>query len=235
MRFYIIAGILLLAVSAPIAQEVALDNAEPFGRAAYLAPEGMLWNKWRQVQADIDRDAPLVAVCRNRLMQCSSDAALRFAAIADQSAQLSGRERLKGVNRAVNGAIVFANDISVFGRADYWAPPLESLAAGRGDCEEFAIAKYAILRDTEWPADDLRLVIVRDDKHRAPHMLAAARHEGRWFILDNSGDDLAEDRALPHLLPVFILDRRGVLQIGPPSPPGGFRLGSETGCREQAG
>ena len=32
-----------------------------------------------------------------------------------------------------------------WGVPDRWSPPLETLATGRGDCEDYAIAKYVAL------------------------------------------------------------------------------------------
>lgn len=87
-----------------------------------------------------------------------------------------------------------------------------------------------MLSDVGWPQQDVRLVIVRDTRQGACHMVTAVRDAGRWLILDNRSDDLAENGALKQLRPVFSLDRRGVLQIGPPSPPGRFRPDAERRC-----
>ena len=41
-----------------------------------------------------------------------------------------------------NRRIVFRDDSEVWGQVDHWASPLELLDKGRGDCEDYAIAKY---------------------------------------------------------------------------------------------
>jgi len=46
-------------------------------------------------------------------------------------------------------------------QADYWATPLETLGVGRGDCEDFAIAKYVTLRLAGMSDENLRLIYVR--------------------------------------------------------------------------
>ena len=59
---------------------------------------------------------------------------------------------------------------------DYWASPLETLDKGRGDCEDYAIAKYFSLLAAGVPVARLRLVYVRAHDRRA----RAARCRRTW-------------------------------------------------------
>ena len=54
-----------------------------------------------------------------------------------------------------------------------------------GDCEDYAIVKYVALRELGISADDLRVVIVQDDKRLTDHTVVAVRSERKWLILDN--------------------------------------------------
>ena len=70
-------------------------------------------------------------------------------------------ERLARVNTFFNRRLRFDDDSVVWKEPDYWATPLESLARGAGDCEDFAIAKYASLLVAGVPSERLRLIYVR--------------------------------------------------------------------------
>src|SRR5690606_27065578 len=109
----------------------------------------------------------------------------RFVLIVREAAARTGRARLETANRLVNGAIRYVSDPQQHGAADRWTAPLGTLAAEAGDCEDFAAAKYAVLRDAGVPERDMRLVLVRDTNIRIDHAVLAVRHDGEWLVLDN--------------------------------------------------
>lgn len=51
--------------------------------------------------------------------------------------------------------------IIFWGKKDYWETPLEALAGGKGDCEDYALTKYISLRLIGVPAEKLRLTYVK--------------------------------------------------------------------------
>ena len=50
-------------------------------------------------------------------------------------------EQLTGINRFFNQSIRWQSDEEIYGETDFWATPAETLGLGRGDCEDFTIAK----------------------------------------------------------------------------------------------
>ena len=74
---------------------------QPFGLAAYQAPAGPLWVKWRGLDAGLAADTLTLAECRSNRDSCSP-AASRFLAIVDEARGLDGRRRLGIVNRTIN-------------------------------------------------------------------------------------------------------------------------------------
>ena len=70
--------------------------------------------------------------------------------------------KLEAVNGYVNARVRFVDDRIQFGVADRWMPASETLARGRGDCEDFALAKRAMLRAAGVPDKDLYLVVLKD-------------------------------------------------------------------------
>jgi predicted transglutaminase-like cysteine proteinase len=195
---------------------VRAESDEPFGLLAFRAPEGLLWAKWRGVEAAIDEEAGTLAQCRHDVERCPSSAALRFLAMIDEAQKAAGREKLDAVNRMINSAIVYTSDLAQHGVADLWSAPLETLASGRGDCEDYAIAKYVLLRESGVAAQDLRLLLVRDRSISQDHAVLAVREADRWLILDNRWAALTDSSEARHLTPLFAIDHKGVRLFAAP-------------------
>jgi predicted transglutaminase-like cysteine proteinase len=105
--------------------------------------------------------------------------------------------QLRAVNRFYNQHIEFATDAHSWGEVDHWASPLEALNKGRGDCEDYAIAKYFTLVAAGLPVSKLRLVYVRARTHDVPaqpHMVLA-------YYPAASADPLILDNLLESILP----------------------------------
>lgn len=75
----------------------------------------------------------------------------------------AGREStpLQGVNDAINTRVKFIDDKLHWGEDDYWATPAESIGSAGGDCEDYAIAKYYLLKELGVPISRLRITYVR--------------------------------------------------------------------------
>ena len=126
--------------------------------------------------------------------------------------------RLITVNRFYNLNVLFRTDMEIWNQEDYWASPLEALNMGRGDCEDFAIAKYATLLAAGVPMERMRLVYVRarlpDQASLVPHMVLAyyARPDAEPLILDNLNPEVVPAGQRPDLMPVFSFNSAGLWQ-----------------------
>ena len=188
---------------------------EPFGLFTFRAPEEILWRKWRGVEADMAKEQTVMDRCRADTEHCPSYAAQFLRLISAVKAK-SGRARLDEANRAVNTAIRYVSDWSQHGEIDRWSTPLATFATAKGDCEDYAIAKYVALREAGFPGDQLRLLLVRDRAVRQDHAVLAARLDGRWLILDNRRSDLIEDSDAVNLTPLFAINHLGVQLFAAP-------------------
>ena len=188
--------------------------AEPFGRNAVPLTTGEVLTKWRGVVADIRAESDILAHCRDEAQTCPPAAQKFLAVIADGLAH-DGRARIGVINRAINLAIQPMSDAAQWGVPDRWSGPLATFTTGRGDCEDYAIAKYVALRQAGIAEDDVRLVIVRDLAVDQDHAVVAARLDGQWIVLDNRRLTLVEDTGMPHVVPLFVLDHGGVKQFRP--------------------
>lgn len=198
-------------------QAEPLPLGEPFGLQTVKAPAGALWTKWDKVRADTEHETSVLAHCRVSFRRCPA-AARHFVAIIKRAEHLQGRARLTLVNERVNAAIVYVSDMEQWHEIDRWSAPLDrrsggSFDTGKGDCEDYAIAKYVALRNTGVAAGDLRLLVVRDKSINGYHAALAARQDGRWWILDNRWSRLLSENEATFFTPLFALNDEGVMRF----------------------
>ena len=201
-------------VQPPLIEAPAVGK-EPFGLFTFRAPEGLLWRKWRGVEAAMKKEQTVLDQCRTGSEGCPSHAA-QFLRLINAVKSKSGRARLEEANRAVNIAIHYVSDQSQHGESDRWSAPLATFATAKGDCEDYAIAKYAVLREAGFAPDQLRLVLVRDRAVRQDHAVLAARLDERWLILDNRRSQLTEDTDASNFTPLFAINHNGVQLFAAP-------------------
>ena len=116
---------------------------------------------------------------------------------------------LRAVNAWVNGRIDFVEDNVGGVPAENWQTATDSLGSGRGDCEDYALAKLALLAALGFDRNDLYLVIARDLITRNNHAVLAVRSGDRLVILDNSTDELIEGDRVNDYRPIFSYSAAG--------------------------
>jgi predicted transglutaminase-like cysteine proteinase len=191
------------------AREGTLRSPEPFDLPASAASAGETVARWNELQPRIRADLAAVAGCQSGHGICSP-AARRFLSIVEIGRGHQGRKRLAWINRAVNLSITPMSDWAQYGYADYWASPLQTLGSRAGDCEDYAIVKYGVLRVLGYAADDLRLVIVRDSRRETDHTVVGVRDQGEWLVLDNRTMATINATQDGKYDPLFVMDDRGV-------------------------
>ena len=168
--------------------------------------------KWVELQSRIQTERETLAACRLDETSCSA-AARRFLSIVELGRQQRGRARLGEINRAVNLSIKPVSDLAQYGITDFWSTPLATLSLAAGDCEDYAILKYLLLREIGIDLDDLQLVIVQDIKRKIAHAVVAVRLDKEWLILDNRTLVMVNGVESQYY-PLFVLDYRGVRESG---------------------
>jgi predicted transglutaminase-like cysteine proteinase len=182
-------------------------NSKTFGRqlkqvSVLLLGWGMLWGSAIAKPLSADIQPPQEGVQR------VSD----WRALIADSSELSDREKLQRVNEFFNRTIRYGEDIDVWQQADYWASPMETLEKGRGDCEDFALAKYFTLRLLGVPERSLRVVYATQTSTQQAHMVL-----GYWqnadadpLLLDNLGNDIRSSAQRSDLNVKFAFDETGL-------------------------
>lgn len=97
-------------------------------------------------------------------------------------------EALALVNQWTNRHIEYADDRTLYGARDRWATAAETLSAGRGDCEDYAILKYQMLAALGFDRSDMYLTLARDLIRNADHAVLVVRLGDRHYMLDNASD-----------------------------------------------
>jgi predicted transglutaminase-like cysteine proteinase len=106
----------------------------------------------------------------------------RFKTFFSYVRSLDPEEQVLLVNIWVNNRVKFASEM---GGLDYWQSAGESLISGHGDCEDFAIAKYLLLRHLGHDVSDMLLVVSATRKAEY-HMALYVRTDVDVLALDNN-------------------------------------------------
>ncbi len=182
-RGAMITAVLPTPIAPIIHAAIANDRPDVFGSVALSVSHTSLDGRWAKVS-----HAPIGA---------------RATSFAASVADRSPLDRLDAVNRFVNSRVAFVNDIQQYGVSDRWMPAAETIRRGRGDCEDFAIAKLQLLRHAGFAEKDLYLVILRDVMRRADHAVLVVRAEGRMLVLDNGTSRIVDSEMITDYRPIF--------------------------------
>lgn len=135
--------------------------------------------------------------------------------VADTAKMDDQDQQIKKVNDFWNRRVQFTEDKEAWTQDDYWATPMESLGHGKGDCEDFAIAKYFTLLAAGMDVTQLRLIYVKAKLGGAitqAHMVLAfySDPEAEPQILDNLLGEIRPASRRPDLTPVFSFNSQGI-------------------------
>lgn len=114
---------------------------------------------------------------------------IRLKSYSNLLKELKQESEIKKLNR-VNfyfNQMVSQYDAYVWKKEEYWATPEEFVVAGRGDCEDYAIAKYFTLKRLGVDASKMFLMIVKTEKVEQNHMVLGYYQDDEKspLILDN--------------------------------------------------
>jgi predicted transglutaminase-like cysteine proteinase len=121
-----------------------------------------------------------------------------------RKAPASDLEALNSVNKFFN-RVRYAEDIKHWGQDDYWAAPIELVSSNGGDCEDYAIAKYYLLKELGVPIERLRITYVKSLKLNQAHMVLAyySAPGAEPLILDNLDERIRPASERDDLDPVY--------------------------------
>lgn len=136
------------------------------------------------------------------------------AAYARALRDISPAEKAELINRYVNRRVRYTEDMVQYGKADYWAPADQTLRRGRGDCEDYAIAKLQMLRAAGVSPHDLYLVLVNDLVRRADHAVLVISTGNRMLLLDDGTDEVLDTQSVSDYRPILTFASYGTWTHG---------------------
>lgn len=97
---------------------------------------------------------------------------------------------LTRVNQFFN-KMTYVSDYKQHGLRDHWSSLNELLESGKGDCEDFAIAKFMALKEIGFPEDTIYLSYVATENNEA-HMVLFYYYDKEYppLVLDNLIDKI---------------------------------------------
>ena len=181
----------MLLVALPATAGYRFDTGED-----YLASADD-WPAWAAMLERHEQDREKIQLCLADKEACEGKLkSLRY--VLDRGSELSRKRQLRLVNRYVNKRRYRRDrrevSLSVVpeGEAElrnHWTTLLDFMRRG-GDCEDFAVAKYFLLRELGVPAEDMRVVITWERDARDYHAVLAVRQDDGAALLLETDDTI---------------------------------------------
>jgi len=134
----------------------------------------------------------------------------KSAALPDKLKDLQGtslEDKIEGVNAFYN-KVRYIEDKNNYGVSDYWQTPAEFSSRG-GDCEDFAIAKYAALKNLGVAEDQMRILILQDTWKGIPHAILIVYTDDGAKFLDNQYKTVKNVDGFTRYRPIYSINRTG--------------------------
>ena len=142
------------------------------------------WPAWQDTLDRHYSEREAIRLCLSDEEACSRRLrGLRHVLLRGESLRLE--QQISLVNRYINRQRYEDDRVSSRSSAgNQWETLTEFLHRG-GDCEDFAVAKYFILREFGVDAEDMRIVIGRESQRATHHAMLAIRLDKDVWLLEN--------------------------------------------------
>jgi predicted transglutaminase-like cysteine proteinase len=127
--------------------------------------------------------------------------------IVDLLTPLELRAKLDAVNKLVN-RYPYTPSAANWLEPNHWETPFEFLAKS-GQCQDYAIAKFMLLRAAGVPNELLRVVVLRDRRLALDHAVTVVYVDGEALVLDNQIPDVVPVARIHHYQPYYSINETG--------------------------
>jgi predicted transglutaminase-like cysteine proteinase len=128
-------------------------------------------------------------------------------ALLGQLRGLDLRQQIAIVNDAMNRH-PYVTTMRNWHQSMYWETAFEFLRYG-GQCQDYAIAKYLLLRAAGVPAHQMRMIVLRDTAINLDHAVLAVYVDGEPQLLDNLRRDIVPARRASEYRPYYSINENG--------------------------
>lgn len=136
---------------------------------------------------------------------------LAWQTLIRDNSHLTDTAKLEVVNTFFN-QLQFIDDMTLWKKSDYWATPVEFLATGGGDCEDFSLAKYFTIKALGVSEKKLNMTYVKALQPNQAHMVVTYYSTPRAIplVLDNLIPDIQPATKRKDLIPVYSFNGSGL-------------------------
>jgi predicted transglutaminase-like cysteine proteinase len=117
------------------------------------------------------------------------------------------REQIDGINAAIN-AHPYVSAIANWGNPAHWETPFEFFRHN-GQCQDYAITKFLLLRELGVPDRAMRLVVLRDTRRQVDHAVLVVDVSGHELMLDNLAPRVVSANADPNYHAYYSVNESG--------------------------
>ena len=188
-----------------------------FGSIPIVAPELPITRVFQRAFAQRSSDG--IPGCARGRTECIDQLPSFWQRVVVAARDLPRDEQLAAINRTVNHRIAYREDLDAHGQLDVWSTPQEIMAAGAGDCEDYAILKMHLLSLVGVATEDMHVVVVRADHLVAKHAVLTVRQGEEVLVLDNLNPVVRQDRVQTGYVAMFSINAGGFWIHGAPAGP----------------
>ncbi|MEM9878419.1 MAG: transglutaminase-like cysteine peptidase [Pseudomonadota bacterium] len=208
----IYAGLVLAVLTSPICGTLWAGNA--FGVQETGYSDLSYFPKWTGMLARAQRGDIGTAQTKIIAQSCKPGvgpmcASERWQAFMDapRTRQLRGLNLLRAVNKHINVSRYIQDPVN-WGVPDFWAH-LGEFFDRSGDCEDYAISKYATLKQLGFPTKAMRVLVLEDLNLDLAHAVLIVELAGVTYVLDNQVNAVLRDSAIYHYKPIYSINEHG--------------------------
>lgn len=217
VKTFLTAIVLLFAVNE--ANAITLGQmakvAQTATPAAFNSVEFVAYNvqdkvpQWNRANEALAKDQVKLQDCLDNAENCVGEAMTGWRALVQGLQNQDQTTQLNMVNAFFN-RWQYRSDADTYAVSEYWASPLEFMA-NSGDCEDYAIAKYATLKFLGFTDNQMRIVALIDNNRGGiGHSVLSVATENGKVILDNLSNYAYMDGQQTGYAPRFAVNQTGI-------------------------
>jgi predicted transglutaminase-like cysteine proteinase len=194
-----LAVLLLLCCPALAAPESAL-----FGTSEVFSADSSAFFKWHGALQRFAAEQQRDTACAPGAASC---APAQWRALVRSLQGLSLRAKIDAANAAINAHPYVPSYVN-WRESNHWETPFEFLRKG-GQCQDYAVTKYLLLRAAGVPAQELRVVVVHDERLGLDHAVTVAYVDGQALVLDNLRSAVLPAASVHDYQPYYSINEQG--------------------------
>jgi len=183
-----------------------IDSVPVFGATHKKVEQSKSFRNWQRMLKRYAKQEDRISKGRARMNEKGGEKLWND--LIDRLQGLDAATQVAEVNSYFN-KLTYQSDTKNYDVKDYWATPYQFLSRAKGDCEDFAAAKYFALRTLGFEASQLRLVAGYDKARGGAHAVTLVMLDGQVLMLDIGKGGVMEMAAATQFKPFYSVTESG--------------------------